>query len=160
MNANTSIYDLKFNSIDGEEIALSQFKGKHILFVNVASECGYTPQYKELQSLHEMQKENLVIIGYPCNQFGGQEPGEAKEIATFCEKNYGVTFLLSEKIEVKGSNQHPIYKWLTDKELNGSKSSTVKWNFQKYLVNKEGQFVDVFYSSTKPTSDKIISQLK
>ncbi len=97
MNANTSIYDLKFNSIDGEEIALSQFKGKHILFVNVASECGYTPQYKELQSLHEMQKENLVIIGYPCNQFGGQEPGEAKEIATFCEKNYGVTFLLSEK---------------------------------------------------------------
>jgi glutathione peroxidase len=150
-----SIYDIKINSLTGDPIDLSQYKGKKILFVNVASECGFTPQYADLQKLYETYNDKLMIIGVPCNQFGGQEPGEAEQIQNFCSINYGVTFLITEKIDVKGDNQHPLYAWLTQKELNGVKNSTVKWNFQKYIVDEEGKFVDYFFSVTKPLSSKI-----
>jgi len=153
-----SIYDIKINSLQGKPINLSDYKGKHILFVNVASKCGFTPQYKELQKLHNLYK-SIVVIGVPCNQFGKQEPGEAFEIIEFCEVNYGVEFLITEKIDVKGNNQHELYKWLTDKSLNSSKNSKVKWNFQKYLINTEGYLVDYFYSTTKPLSSKITKHL-
>ena len=156
---NSPIYDIKINSLQGETINLLDFRGKHILFVNVASKCGFTPQYKELQKLHKTYKDKIEVIGVPCNQFGNQEPGSAFEIQEFCEVNYGVDFLISEKIDVKGSNQHPLYKWLTNKELNTSKNSSVKWNFQKYLINPEGYLVDYFYSTTKPLSKKITKHL-
>lgn len=154
-----TIYDIKINSLQGKLIKLSDFNGKHILFVNVASKCGFTPQYKELQKLHESYKDKLVVIGVPCNQFGHQEPGSAFEIQEFCEVNYGVDFLITEKIDVKGSKQHPLYKWLTGKNLNGHKNSNVKWNFQKYLVDPKGNLVDYFYSTTKPLSKKITKYL-
>lgn len=150
-----SIYDIEINSLKGEPIDLSAFKGKKILFVNVASECGFTPQYAELEKLYETYQDKLMVIGVPCNQFGGQEPGDADQIQQFCSANYGVTFLITEKVDVKGENQHPLYAWLTSKELNGAKSSTVKWNFQKYLVDEEGHFMDYYYSITTPMSDKI-----
>lgn len=158
-NSNQSIYDITIKSIDGSAINLSDFKGKKTLFVNVASECGFTGQYKGLQKLHELYKDKLVVIGVPCNQFGEQEPGDATQIQNFCEKNYGVEFLITEKIEVKGNNQHPLYAWLTKKELNGKKNSSVKWNFQKYLIDEEGNLIDYYYSITKPLSKKITNQL-
>jgi len=157
--AKTHIYDIEINSLQGKPISLTDFKGKHILFVNVASKCGFTPQYEELQKLSDTYKNKLVVIGVPCNQFGNQEPGNAFEIQEFCEVNYGINFLITEKIDVKGEAQHPLYKWLTDKNLNGFKSSKVKWNFQKYLVDPNGKLVDYFYSITKPLSKKITKHL-
>ncbi|WOD43734.1 glutathione peroxidase [Hwangdonia lutea] len=159
MNIN-SIYNIEINALDGEPINLSKFKGKHILFVNVASECGFTPQYKTLQELHETYKSNLQVIGVPCNQFGNQEPGNAESIKSFCEKNYGVTFLITEKIDVKGNNQHPLYSWLTQKVNNGRLNSSVKWNFQKYLIDTQGNLVDYYFSNTNPLSSKITKHLK
>ena len=159
-NAQESIYDIEINDISGNPIDLKQFRGKHILFVNVASECGFTPQYAGLEELHQQFKENLVVIGLPCNQFGGQEPGTEKEVQQFCTKNFGVSFLLTEKIEVKGEGKHQLYNWLTDKKKNGKSSSSVKWNFQKYVVDEKGEFVNYFYSTTKPMSLKITSLLK
>jgi glutathione peroxidase len=156
----TSIYDIEINSLQNNPIQLSDFKGKHILFVNVASKCGFTPQYKDLEKLHQEYKDNLVIIGVPCNQFGKQEPGNANEIEEFCQVNYGVSFLITEKVDVKGSDQHPLYSWLTSKDFNGKKSSSVKWNFQKYFVSPEGKLIDYFFSITKPTSSKITKHLK
>ena len=155
----TDLYNIEINSLQNNPIQLSDFKGKHILFVNVASKCGFTPQYKDLEQLHQEYKDNLVVIGVPCNQFGKQEPGNANEIEEFCEVNYGVSFLITEKVDVKGANQHPLYAWLTSKELNGKKSSSVKWNFQKYFVSPEGKFIDYFFSITKPTSSKITKHL-
>lgn len=155
-----SIYDIKINSIDNTPINLADYKGKKILFVNVASECGFTPQYEDLEKLYNTHKDDLIIIGVPCNQFGGQEPGTAQEIKSFCQVNYGVTFLITEKVDVKGDNQHPLYKWLTEKEVNGVKSSSVKWNFQKYLVDETGHYIDYWYSTTKPLSSKITSHLE
>ena len=154
-----SIYDIAINTLDGKPISLSEFKEKKILFVNVASKCGFTKQYKELQSLSDEYKEGLVIIGSPCNQFGKQEPGNALEIQEYCELNYGVTFLLTEKIDVKGSKQHPLYRWLTSKNLNGKKSSNVRWNFQKYLIDDKGNLLDYYFSITKPMSIKITKHL-
>ena len=159
-NSQTSIYDIAINNISGKPIDLGAFKGKYILFVNVASECGFTPQYAGLEELHQFYKDNLVVIGLPCNQFGGQEPAVEKEIQQFCIKNFGVSFLLTEKIEVKGDGQHPLYTWLCSKEKNGKSNSTVRWNFQKYLTDEKGEFVDYFYSTTKPMSIKITSILK
>ena len=156
----TSIYDYSIKSISGDSIHLSDFKGKKLLLVNVASECGFTPQYKGLQQLHETYGADVVVLGLPCNQFGGQEPGSHTQIASFCEKNFGVSFALTEKIDVKGDGQHPIYSWLTNKELNGSKSSSVKWNFQKYLIDENGKLVDVYYSTTDPMSAAITKHLK
>jgi len=156
----TPIYNIPIRSLTGNAIDISNFKGKKILFVNTASSCGFTSQYKELQKLHDTYKSQLVIIGLPCNQFGAQESGTEKEISSFCEINYGVTFLMTEKIEVKGDNQHQLYQWLTQKSINGSKNSTVKWNFQKYLVDENGRLVDYFYSTTTPLSSKITKHLK
>ena len=158
-NTVNSIYDYSINSLSGDTINLADFKGKKILFVNVASKCGFTSQYDGLQELYKTYKDKLVVIGLPCNQFGGQEPGTAKEIESFCRANYGVDFPLSSKIEVKGASQHPIYKWLTSKSQNGVMDSTVRWNFQKYLVDENGQLIDYFYSTTKPMSSKIIKLL-
>lgn len=154
-----SIYDVKLEALNGDIIDLSDYRGKYILFVNVASECGFTGQYEDLQKLYDEHKEKLMIIGAPCNQFGGQEPGTATEIQTFCKKNYGVTFLLTEKLDVKGENQHPLYQWLTNKSKNGISNSTVKWNFQKYLINTNGEFIDYYYSITNPLSSKIVKHL-
>ena len=156
----TSIYSIALNSLESKTIQFSDYKGKFILLVNVASKCGFTPQYKQLQELQDQYLEKLIVIGLPCNQFGGQEPGDAQTIQTFCERNFGVSFLITEKLNVKGINQHPIYEWLTKKEQNGKKQSTVRWNFQKYLVNDKGELVDFFYSLTKPNSSKITKHLK
>lgn len=155
----SSVYDISIFSLSGKIIDLSNFKRKHILFVNVASKCGFTPQYKDLETLSQTYKDKLVVIGVPCNQFGKQEPGDSKAIETFCEVNYGVTFLITEKINVKGKYKHPLYKWLTEESRNGIKSSSVKWNFQKYLVNPEGELVDYYLSTTSPLSKKIIKNL-
>ena len=158
-SAESQLYDIKVTSLMGEPVDLHQFKGKKILFVNVASECGYTPQYEGLQKLAVKYKNSLVVIGVPCNQFGGQEPGSAKEIQTFCRKNYGVEFLITEKIDVKGDHQSELYQWLTSKEKNGVESSSVKWNFQKYLVDENGNYVAMFPSSVKPLDEKLTAYL-
>ena len=157
--AQQSIYDIAINDIQGNPINLSNYKGKYLLFVNVASECGFTSQYKELETLQQNYKEKLVVIATPCNQFGGQEPGTAKDIQYFCSKNYGITFLLTEKTHVKGELKHRLYCWLTEKERNGQFSSSVKWNFQKYLVSQNGELINYFYSITNPMSKKITSIL-
>jgi len=156
----TTVYDFSIKDIDGNEINLNDFKGKKILLVNVASKCGYTPQYEGLQKLYEQNKEDLIIIGLPCNQFMHQEPGTNEEIKSFCSKNYGVTFPITEKINVKGDDVHPLYKWLTTKELNGFEDSKVKWNFQKYLINEEGHLIQVFGTKVKPLSDEILNALR
>ncbi len=156
----TSLYDIKINLLNGKPLDLQSFKGKYILFVNVASKCGFTPQYKELQQLSNDFQDNLVVVGVPCNQFGNQEPGDADAIESFCEMNYGVTFPMTEKIDVKGSKQHPLYTWLTQKQKNGVKNSSVKWNFQKYLVSPDGELVDYYFSMTSPTNSKITKHLK
>ena len=155
-----SLYDIKINGLNGQPMTFSDYKEKHILFVNVASKCGFTPQYKALQKLYDTYNNELIIIGVPCNQFGKQEPGTAEDIESFCEINYGVTFPITEKINVKGANQHPLYTWLTQKQQNGVSNSRVKWNFQKYLVNTEGRLIDYFYSITSPTSTKITKHFK
>lgn len=155
----TSIYEIKIKGLNGKAIALSEYKNKHVLFVNVASNCGFTPQYKQLQELSDTYKDTLMVIGVPCNQFGKQEPGNAKDIETFCEVNYGVTFLITEKIDVKGHEMHPLYQWLTQKSKNGSSNSSVKWNFQKYLVDGNGVLIDYFFSATNPLSKKITKYL-
>jgi glutathione peroxidase len=155
-----NLYDIKIDSLQGKPINFLDFKNKYILFVNVASKCGFTPQYEDLENLSTTYKNNLVVIGVPCNQFGKQEPGNADEIQEFCQVNYGVSFLMTEKIDVKGENQHPLYTWLTNKEMNGNKSSSVKWNFQKYFVDMEGALVDYYFSLTSPTSSKITKYLK
>ena len=155
-----TIYDIEIKSLQNNPIHLSDFKGKHLLFVNVASKCGFTPQYKELEKLYNTHANNLVVIGVPCNHFGKQEPGNNDEIEEFCKVNYGVSFLITEKIDVKGKEQHPLYNWLTSRELNNKKSSSVKWNFQKYLVSPEGKLIDYYYSITTPMSSKITKHLK
>lgn len=160
MAATKSLYDLSIKTLDGSKtIKFSDFKGKKILCVNVASECGYTPQYKGLQALSEQYKDKLVVIGFPCNQFGGQEPGSSEEISTFCKKNYGVTFLLTEKVDVKGSTQHAVYQWLTQKQLNGVSDATIKWNFNKILVNEKGEWQAYFPSSVAPNDPELTGKL-
>ncbi|WP_407556758.1 glutathione peroxidase [Winogradskyella sp. 4-2091] len=158
--ATQSVYDIKINSLQGQPIDFKHFKGKKILFINVASKCGFTPQYRALQELQDTYKDKLVVIGVPCNQFGNQEPGNANEIQEFCEINYGVSFLITEKVDVKGSSQHPLYAWLTNKSLNGKQNSNVRWNFQKYLLDEHGGFLDYYFSITKPMSSRITKHLK
>ena len=153
-----SLYDLKINSINGDVINFSSMKGKTILLVNVASNCGFTKQYDDLQNLYEKyQDKGLVIIGIPSNQFGGQEPGSETEIKDFCETNFNITFPMTSKYDVKGGKAHPIYLWAKD---TYGKSTVPKWNFHKILINKEGIIEDTFASFTKPLSKKIINRLE
>lgn len=154
-----SIYSIAINSLEGQPLDLSDYKGKYLLFVNVASKCAFTPQYKDLEQLYHTYQDRLMVVGVPCNQFGSQEPGTAQEIQSFCERNYGVGFIITEKIDVKGPQQHPLYQWLTQRDFNGVKNSTVRWNFQKYLVDPTGQLIDFYYSMTSPRSKKITKKL-
>ena len=148
-----SIYQFKVKTLEGQEFDFASLKGKKIMVVNTASECGFTPQYKELQAVYEKYKDkNFVIIGFPCNDFGGQEPGNATEIRGFCTKNYGVTFPIMEKVSVTTA---PIYLWLKDKDKNGVESSKVSWNFNKYLIDENGHLVKHLGSMTKPDSEEI-----
>jgi glutathione peroxidase len=153
MSPMTSIYDFKMNSLDGDMIDFSQYKGKTLLIVNVASKCGFTPQYADLQQLQEQHGSQVVILGFPANNFGGQEPGTSVQIAEFCEKNYGVTFQMFEKISVKGSDQHPLYQFL--KEKTGQEPS---WNFCKYLVKPDGT-IKFYPSKVKPMDKEILSEI-
>lgn len=154
-----SIYEFTLKTIDGKELSLAQFKGKKMLLVNVASECGYTPQYKPLQQLHEKHGDKLMIIGFPANNFGGQEPGSNTEIKTFCTKNYGVTFQMMEKISVKGDDSHPLYKFLSNKEENGTCGDVPTWNFCKYLIDENGKIIKFFNQKVDPMSADITSLL-
>ncbi len=153
-------HDMEFESINGDIISLSNFKGKYVLIVNTASKCGYTKQYKDLQKLNEEYNDKLVVIGFPCNDFGSQEKGSNEEILNFCQKNYGVDFLLSKKINIKGEKCHPIFKWLTNKSDNGVLNHKVSWNFNKFLINPNGKLLGAYSSSTKPYDDQIISKIK
>lgn len=153
----SSFYNFNVTDIDGNEFSFEQLKGKKVMIVNVASKCGYTPQYEGLENLFKQYKDNgFVIIGFPANNFGKQEPGSDEEIKTFCTLTYGVTFPMMSKISVAGEDIDPVYKWLTTKNLNGVSDSEVKWNFQKYLINREGKLDKVLYSKTKPDDKEII----
>jgi len=154
-----SIHRFKVNQIDGGTIDFSLFKGKKILIVNTASACGYTPQYKELQELFDLYKEKLMVVGFPANDFGGQEPGSNADIQVFCAKNYGVTFPMAAKISVTGKGMAPIYQYLTQKEQNGVLNAEIKWNFNKFLIDETGIVIKKFESSVSPMSKEIISLL-
>lgn len=155
-----SIYDFKVEALTGGKIDFSQFKGKKIMIVNTASECGNTPQYADLEAMYKKYKGKLVIVGFPANDFGKQEPGSNKQISEFCTKNYSVTFPMASKITVKGDDMAPIYKWLTNKKYNGYKDSKVTWNFQKYLINEKGQLVAVIEPGTKPNTPEVIAAIE
>jgi glutathione peroxidase len=155
-----SIYDFKVEALDGGTIDLSKYKGKKILIVNTASECGFTPQYEGLEALFKKYKDKLVIVGFPANNFGHQEPGSNQEIATFCKKNYGVSFPMAAKISVKGDDMAEIYQWLTQKKYNNYSDNSVKWNFQKYLLNEKGEMVAMFLSAVKPESPEIAAAIE
>ena len=159
-NIPASIYDFKVEGLTGGTIDFAKFKGKKIMIVNTASECGYTPQYADLQATYEKYKDKLVIIGFPANDFGKQEPGTNQEIEAFCKKNYGVTFPMAAKITVKGDEKAPIYVWLTEQKYNKLKDSEVKWNFQKYLINEKGELIAVFPHKMKPTDPEIIAAIE
>lgn len=153
-----TVHDLSFTSIEGKEVKMSQFKGKKILIVNTASKCGYTPQYKELEELHKKYGSRLVVIGFPANNFGQQEPGSNAEIAEFCEKNYGVTFLLAEKVDVKGENIHPLFKFLIEQD-NPDFTGDINWNFEKFLIDENGKLIHRYRSKVKPLDPILVSQL-
>lgn len=155
-----SVYDFRFKSLMGEEINLNDFKGRKMLLVNVASECGYTPQYKELQQLYDKYSPTLVIIGFPANDFGGQEPGSNEQIAAFCERNYGVTFPVVQKITVSGPNQHPLYQYLSSKAQNKVTDEAPDWNFCKYLIDEEGKVLQFFPSKVSPLSPELIAAIQ
>lgn len=155
-----SFYDFSLKSIDGKNIDFKTFKGKKVLLVNVASKCGYTPQYKDLEQLHKTYGDKLIVLGFPANNFGRQEPGSNSDIKEFCTKNYGVSFQMFEKISVAGSDQHELYKWLSTKSMNGKIDQSPSWNFCKYLIDENGQPIAFYSSSTKPMSDDIVSHLK
>ncbi len=153
-----SIHEFSFNTIDGEKVSFVDFKGKKIMIVNTASKCGFTSQYTELQQMHNQYKDQLVVIGFPANNFGSQEPGTNNEIISFCKKNYGVTFYLSEKVSVKGEDIHPLFSWLNSQE-NSDFIGDVKWNFEKYLLDENGVLIHRYRSMIKPDSKKITDQL-
>ncbi|MBE0650232.1 MAG: glutathione peroxidase [Bacteroidales bacterium] len=158
MFSQNSIYDFTVKDINGHEFPLSQLKGKKVMIINVASKCGFTPQYKELEEIYQKYKDDgFVIVGFPANNFMHQEPGNDEEIKTFCTSTYGVTFPMMSKISVKGGDMAPLYKWLTKKQLNGKLSSSVKWNFQKYLIGRDGKIDYVINPWIKPDNKKIVS---
>lgn len=159
--AKETIYQFKVEDLSGDSFDFSTLKGKKILVVNTASECGLTPQYEQLQEIYEKYKDkNFVIVGFPANNFGAQEPGTNQQIATFCQKNYGVTFPMMAKISVKGSDMHPVYQFLTQKAKNGLEDSEVQWNFQKYLINENGELVKVVSPRTLPTDAEIVNWIE
>ena len=155
----TSIYDFKVTSLDGGTIDFSKFKGKKILIVNTASQCGNTPQYAELEELNKKYGSSLVIVGFPANNFGGQEPGSNSEIESFCKKNYGVTFPMAEKVSVKGDDAHPLFKYLVIEAEKLGEKDPVKWNFTKFLINEDGKLVKVFHNKVLPMSDEVVSAI-
>ncbi len=152
--AQKSIHEFEFETLDGETKSFADYKGKKVLIVNTASECGFTPQYEELQKLHEKYGQKLVIVGFPANNFGKQEPGSNKEIAAFCQKNYGVTFQMAAKVSVKGDDIHQLFTWLNQQE-NPDFKGDIKWNFEKYLLDEEGHLIRRYRSAVKPLSSKI-----
>ncbi|WP_346858153.1 glutathione peroxidase [uncultured Draconibacterium sp.] len=161
VSAQQNFYDFSVKDIEGNAFDLSDLKGKKVLVVNTASKCGLTPQYKQLQALYEnFGGDNFVIIGFPANNFANQEPGTNEEIVEFCERNYGVTFPMMDKISVKGDDMHPLYQWLTQKSKNGKMDSEVGWNFQKYLIDEDGNLVDMVEPKVKPDDEKIVSWIK
>lgn len=158
--SDNSIHRFKVKSIEGKTIDFSSFKGKKILVVNTASKCGYTPQYEALQQVYSTYKEKLVIVGFPANNFGGQEPGSDGEIQDFCKARYGVSFPLASKVSVKGTDMAPIYKWLTSKAENGVLDAEIKWNFGKFLLDENGKLIQYFPSNVKPDSEEILKYIK
>jgi glutathione peroxidase len=157
----TSIYDFKVPGLEGGTIDFSKFKGKKILVVNTASKCGNTPQYSDLEKLYEKYKNKLVIVGFPANNFGQQEPGTNSEIKEFCTKNYGVTFPMAEKVSVTGDDIHPLFKYLvTEAEKMGEKEPVIKWNFTKFLLDEHGKLVKVFFHKTNPMSEEVTKYLE
>ncbi len=153
---NNSFHDFSAKTIDGENISFSQFAGKKILVVNTASKCGFTPQYEQLEKLYNSYKDkNFLIIGFPANNFMSQEPGSNADIKEFCKENYGVSFLMMEKISVKGNDINPIYQWLTEKSKNGVMDADVSWNFQKFMIDENGKWVDFAAPRVSPTDEKI-----
>lgn len=154
----TSIHDFTFETLDGQKKSFSDFKGKKILIVNTASECGFTPQYEGLQKLHEEKGDKVVVIGFPANNFGKQEPGKNDEIATFCKVNYGVTFTMAAKVSVGGDDINEVFKWLCAQK-NSDFDGKIKWNFEKFLLDENGQLIHRFRSATKPMSEKLTSKL-
>ena len=157
--AGKNFHSFKMKGIDGKEIDFSQFKGKKIIVLNTASKCGYTPQYADWEKFHKANKD-VVILGFPANEFGGQEPGSNSEIASFCQLNYGVSFQMMEKVVVKGSAKCELYQWLTDKSQNGWNEKEPSWNFCKYVINEKGELANFFASGVKPTSPEFIEALK
>ena len=157
--AKTSFYQLKFTSLDGKTIEFSEFKGKKVLIVNTASKCGFTPQYADLQELYDQYKDKLIVIGFPSNDFAKQEPGSNEEIASFCQVNYGVTFLMMEKSSVKGKDKNVVYQWLTDENKNGWNTKSPSWNFCKYLIDENGNLLKFYPSKVKPLSADIIKEI-
>ena len=154
-----NIYKFSAHGLEGGTINFDDYAGKKILIVNTASKCGYTPQYEGLEELSKKYADRLVIVGFPSDNFGHQEPGSNEEIAGFCQKNYGVTFPMAQKSDVKGEQQNSIYKWLTSKAENGFQDSEVKWNFQKYLLNEKGELIGVFMSDVKPMSEELQNEI-
>ena len=153
-------YTFKAKTLDGTEVSFEQYRGKKIIILNTASECGFTPQYADWEAFYKANKEKVVVLGFPCNQFGGQESGSGAEIKTFCEKNYGVTFPVFEKIDVKGERQAPLFDWLSHKDQNGWCDKTPSWNFCKYLVSEKGELLNFFASGIKPGNDEFLQALK
>jgi len=154
-----TVYTFTIEGLRGGEIDLKAFEGKNILIVNVASACGFTPQYEQLQDMYKQFNEQLMVIGCPCNQFGGQEPGTAEDIAAFCDSNYGISFPISQKLDVKGPNQHPLYKWLSAKSETGVLDTEVQWNFHKFVIDRHGRLKASYPSNINPASDEILSAL-
>lgn len=158
-SADMSIYDFEVPALEGGTIDFNDFKGKKILIVNTASECGYTPQYKQLEELYREMGEKVVVVGFPANNFGGQEPGSNKDIAAFCEKNYGVTFPMAAKVSVKGSDQHELFQWLTSTE-NDSFTGDINWNFEKFIIDENGNLVHRFRSGASPLDEAVLAALE
>lgn len=158
VTAPSSVYEFKLKTIDGQDFSLAKYRGKKVLIVNTASKCGFTPQYAELQKLADLYKDKLVVVGFPANNFGGQEPGANSEIKTFCQKNYGVTFPLSEKISVKGDGIYPLFKYLTEAP-NPEFTGEIKWNFEKFLIDENGKLIHRFRSQTTPLSPELTKYL-
>lgn len=155
----TSIYDFKVPGLEGGSIDFSQYKGKKIMIVNTASKCGNTPQYAELEQLYKKYKDKLVIIGFPANNFGGQEPGSKEEISEFCKRNYGVTFPMADKVSVKGDDIAPIFKYLVDEAKGLGVEDPIKWNFTKFLIDEKGKLIAVIHNKTKPMSEEVLKYL-